>query len=455
MSAPRRALSILCALALAGCGADPSPSGPPTGWNVLWIVVDTLRADHLGPYGYAKPTSPALDALADRAIVFENAYSAAPWTKPSVASMLTSLYPPQHRVLYESTENQLASSLTTLPEVLKGHGYRTCAISENPYVQPETGFHQGFDLFERVPGFEDFKGQADAGAAKAIAWIGESSDTPFFLYLHVLDPHGPYTPAEEYAGPFLAGLPEETGRIAKGRVGRMLEGEKVVMDLNAQGLAYLEALYDAEIREVDAALGEVLAFLEAEGLTENTIVLFTSDHGEEFLDHGSLRHGYRLYEESVRVPLVLAVPGRAAQRVDRVVAHHVDLAPTVLETLGLPVPEEWRGRNLLRAMEDGAGEPGVFVSTDWRDLERRAVRRGEWKLIAHEDQDRRHLFHLGDDPDERHDRIGAHPDIAEALFEAYRAATGPIPGVTPHDATGDVNEELEEELRGLGYLDSD
>jgi len=443
--------------ALAACGADSpereAKAPAPTGWNLLYIVIDTLRADHLGPYGYEPPTSPTLDQFAKRSLVFERAYSAAPWTKPSVASMFTSLYPPQHRVLSEGTDNQLALSLTTFPEVLQEHGYRTLAISENPHVQPQTGFDQGFDRFERVRGYKTFKGHADTGAEKAIRWLGEPSQDPFFLYLHFLDPHGPYTPLDEFAGDFLAGLPEESGRrLTKGKVGGMIDGEELVTQLSEGELTYLEALYDAEIREVDAALATLFAFLSDAGHWENTIVLLTSDHGEEFLDHGSIRHGYRLYEESVHVPLMLALPGRPAGRIERVAAQHVDLAPTLLTALGLPVPPVFRGRDLLAAADSPGQEPDVLLSTDWRDIGRWAVRRGDWKLIVHEDQDRRQLFNLGDDPHEQNDLLTQNPDLVEQLLEAYAHATKPIPGVTPDEASGEADASLELELRGLGYL---
>ena len=427
-------------------------------------------------YGHDRPTSPALDAFAERALVFEHAYSAAPWTKPSVASMLTSLYPPQHRVLDESTENQLASSLVTLPEVLQTAGYRTMAISENPHVQPQTGFEQGFERFERVRGFKSFKGHADKGAAKAISWLseepaasdvpgepdapGEAEPAPFFLYLHFLDPHGPYTPVGAHADLFTEGFPHEHDdqRLEKGKVGVMIDGERLTIDLDDQELAFLEALYDTEIREVDAAIGELFAFLTERDLWDDTVVLVTSDHGEEFLDHGSLRHGYRLYDESVHVPLMIAVPGTRPRRVADVLAQHVDLAPTVLAALGLDAPASFQGRDLLAALGSAGSQgdpPFVFLSTEWRDIERRAVREGRWKLIVHEDDGLRQLFDLDADPLERNDVLAQHPEVADRLLALYESRTAPIPGVTPEGTTGAVDEGLEEELRALGYMGTD
>lgn len=444
---------------LAGGESGPNPEREPTGWNLVYVVIDTLRADHLGLYGHDSPTSPHLDAFASRAVVFEHAYSAAPWTKPSVASMFTSLFPPQHGVLEEGTQNRLSESLTTLPEVLREAGYRTMAISENPHVQPHTGFEQGFERFDRVRGFAKYKGQAARGVAKAISWLGEPAEAPFFLYLHLLDPHGPYTPSEPHAQHFLGGFPDEVTagpdrRLAEGQVGVMVDGEELTIKLGGRRLAYLEGLYDTEIREVDDALSEIFAFLSVAGLWEETVVLVTSDHGEEFLDHGSLRHGYRLYDESIRVPLLMAVPNRPAGR-SRELAQHVDLAPTLLSALGLAAPDAFQGRDLFGAESDGGGPRSIFSSTSWRGIDRCAVRRGDWKWIAHRDTGEMHLFNMRDDPAEQRDLLADHPDLANELEAAYVNATRTLPGVTPMDASGDVDAGLEAELQAIGYMGDD
>ena len=457
------ALLALAVLA-AGCGGSSGSSGArePSGWNVLFLVVDTLRADHLGMYGYEVPTSPALDALAARGVVFERMYSQAPWTKPSVASILTSLYPPQHRVLKEGTKNQLSRSLTTMVEVLSDAGYRTAAVSENPHVQANTGFDQGFDRFE--------KGKVYGGRPQHVVELAKEiidgstgsgadgsrddahDDAPFFLYLHFLDPHGPYTPKGEHVAGFLAGKQTDQPRILEGTVGKMLDGERLIQEFDEGDLEYFTALYDAEIREVDEAIAELVAHLEARGRFEDTLIVFTSDHGEGFLEHETLKHGYQLYEEFVRVPLVVVGPGIEPGRVTGALVQHVDLAPTVLELAGLAQPAAFQGQSLRPLL---AGEPmpdrTAFLDSSWREIDRCAVRSAEWKLILFDDLGRRELYRLTDDPGEQVDLAAEHAELAGRMADAYRAATRVLPGITPTDALGESDPELDRALRAIGY----
>lgn len=423
----------------------------PNGWNVLIVVVDTLRADHLGLYGYERQTSPHIDALAQRAVVFDTMYSQAPWTKPSVASIFTSLYPVQHQVLREGTDNQLAPAIETLAEILQKHGYRTAAVSENPHVQRATGFDQGFDHFTGIRGY---KGDSGQFMRKAKSWLMEDSEKPFFLYVHLLDPHGPYAPDDP--GAFLDGLETSQPLVREGKVGKIVDGESLAVPLSAGDVAYLEALYDAEIREIDEAIGGLVEVLETRGLLENTVVVLTSDHGEEFLEHGAIKHGYHLYEESVRVPLVLLVPGLEARRVDDTLAQHIDLAPTLLDLVGIPIPDHFQGRSLRRALAGEADAGGiVFVATSWRNVERVAIRAGDWKLVQHRDQDRLDLYRLSQDPGEQNDVSAEHADVTRRLLEEYEAATRPIRGLSLEGGDGARDPEIEDALRAIGYTGGD
>lgn len=439
------------ALALFGaCGASDSATVEGRGWNVLLIVIDTLRADHLGVYGHAAPTSPRIDALAKEGVVFDGMYSQAPWTKPSIASLFTSLYPGQHLVLKEGTDNQLSLSLTTLAEVLSQAGYRTGAVSQNPHVQAKTGFDQGFDEFHGLSGYQS---GVDQMVKAGEGFLDGAADQPFFLYMHFLDPHGPYAPPPKLRKQFLGRRKTDQERVLAGRVGKMLDGEALTQEFTPRDLAYLEALYDAEIRWVDTAVGRLLDGLQSRGLGENTLVVLTADHGEEFLDHGTVKHGYHVYEESVHIPLIIKAPGFAVGRNREGLAQHVDLMPTFLDLLEIEGPGELQGQS-LRAMlaEPSASlDRTIFQGSSWRDIERFSVREGDWKLVRHVDEDKTALFKLSDDPQEQVDLAPQHPDVVERLTRSYFERTAPIEGITPLDATGARDPELEKRLQAIGY----
>jgi len=393
-------LACVCvALALVfavGCGGSAPPPPP----NVTLIVIDTLRPDHLGLHGYPRETSPHLDAFAAEAIVFDRWYANAPWTKPSVASLFTSLWPSQHRADQESSSSRLAGSLTTLAEILRAAGYATGGFSENPHVGAETGFAQGFDTFENR---RRFRSDSRWVVREARQWLERRDGSrPFFLYLHFLDPHGPY--ADPDSADFVAGLQTRNPFVARGRVGPLVRDGKLVAAVTPGDALYLAALYDAEIRAIDRAVGDVFALLRENQSWDETLVAVTSDHGEEFLEHGLLKHGYHLYEEALRVPMLWRIPGTPGRRIEAP-AQHVDFAPTLLARLGVDPPPDLQGRRLseIAPAADSVGETPaqpVRAQSIWRGIHRSAVRDGRWKLIADLRSGRRELYDLDADPRE-------------------------------------------------------
>ncbi|MFT7668589.1 MAG: arylsulfatase A-like enzyme [Planctomycetota bacterium] len=447
-------LGLFGCAGLIACGINNPEGGHSSPLNVLLVVVDTLRADHLGVYGYEVETSPRIDEFAREALVFESMYSQAPWTKPSIASMFTSLYPPQHLVLKEGTDNQLSNSLTTLAEVLADAGYRTGAVSQNPHVQAKTGFDQGFGEFHGIPGYQS---GVDEMVSIGSDFLDKGGDAPFFLYMHFLDPHGPYDPPAEFRKEYVGNLSTQKKRIFTGRVGKMLADEEMIQEFSGSDLPFLEALYDGEIRWVDSAVGKMLDALQARGLRERTLVIFTADHGEEFLDHGTVKHGYQVYEESINIPLIVRLPDGAVGRNSQRIAQHVDLMPTILDLTGLEAPPEVQGSSLRKTLEgvESDADLAAFIGTSWRDIERYAVREGVWKLVGHVDQDRMELYNLSVDPAEKLNVIADHADIADRLLAAYLENTASIQGVTPEDATGASDPELEKALRAIGYIGGD
>lgn len=334
-------LPVLAVLTLASCNRAPSAERP----NVIVLLLDTLRADHLGTYGYERNTSPVLDAFAKENIKFNYAITASPWTPPSVASILTGLYPATHRMMppndrevARKTTTRLNPNLDTLPEILKKLGYRTAAVSPNPWITEDFGYDQGFDHFFYHP--RAIASKINTVAKKVIDnWLTDSADkSPFFLYLHYLDPHDPYNPPAEYRELFKGEIAARPAAYND----RMLE---------------LIGHYDGEIRYLDTELGKLFEFLKTKGLYENTVIVVVGDHGEQFRERGDHRHGYQLFNEEVHIPLLLRVPKLEAKAIDRSVST-VDIYPTILELLGQPLPSSYPGVSLLKA--DSSDRPGVY-----------------------------------------------------------------------------------------------
>ena len=328
MSRARRLLAVASGLAaLAASSCSPAPADDPP--HVLFILVDTLRADHTGIGGYARDTTPGLDVLAREGTVFENHFANAPWTKPSVASILTGLLPPTHgcqwgdfKQVREGKVDLLAEGFTTLPEVLREHGWSTAAFMTNQTITPRLGFDQGFDKFSMLSGSLVFDRQATEAAAALL----DQAEGPTFVWCHLMAPHNYERPRDRPAS-FES------------------EHRTPIEDSDPNG-AMIRELYDLRFREeaVDAYDETVLYIDElvtrlVTGVRErhpNTLIVFTSDHGEEFGEHGGYLHNRTLFNELLRVPLVMWGPGVPRGRRVTELTDSVDLFPTVLELLGLP-----------------------------------------------------------------------------------------------------------------------
>lgn len=372
------------ALAVAACSPwSREPSRP----SVVLLVVDALRPDHLGCYGYGRPTSPEMDRLAARSVRFAEAVSVSSWTKPAVPSLLTSLYPSQHGVWEGSGSNPegglesdaLGEEAVTGAEVLSAAGYRAAAFVHNAQLRAAFGLAQGFEVYREL------EASGTAVVEGALEWLDrvrrESPSVPFFVYLHLLDTHWPYEPPPEAA----AALGATAGKRPDDYALREAVNRGVVA-LGDEELWEIVLRYDAEIRGVDRAVGRLVAGLESRGLFEGSVLVLTSDHGEAFLEHGRLGHGGDLYEESLRVPLLLKLPGsRDAGRVVRQRVTTLDVMPTILELAGLR-PEagvSQAGRSLLRFLGDGSrGETGpTFAEVRHGRTVQKAVCLDGWKLV--------------------------------------------------------------------------
>ena len=299
-------------------------------------MLDTLRADHLSGYGYERSTTPILDAFAQENLKAAYALTAAPWTPASVASMFTGLYPTSHgmvppndRTLAKKGLVRLNSSLETLPEKLKGLGYQTAGVSPNPWITKQFGYAQGFDEFHFIAR-EPANKIAESGREIINAWEQAGQEKPFFLYLHFLDPHNPYAPPAGFDKRY-------TGNLTKSPFSAY--SEQMQNDIN---------LYDGEIAFMDQELGKFFEYLKKKGLYDDLMIVIVADHGEQFLEHGNLRHGNKPYNEEAHVPLII----KTNRKVDsgRVISESVstvDLLPTILARLGEAKPDNLPGVSLM------------------------------------------------------------------------------------------------------------
>jgi arylsulfatase A-like enzyme len=443
-------LLALAMIGLAGCRRPPCE-----GMNVVLVVIDTLRADHLGCYGYDRDTSPRIDAVAEESILFERAEAAASWTLASTATILTGLYPFAHGLVW--TTHPLSPDAITLPERLQAAGYATYGYSANNIVSRLSGFDQGFDRF--VTGKWPHAGEVNAAI---LPWIEEaaSGERPFFLYVHYLDPHDPYDdPAGYYA--LFGGRPDR-GKEFNGdaELKRLIAGQP--SGLSNDDVANLVARYDGEIRFVDEKVGELIDFLRSKGLFDRTLVLLTSDHGEQFLEHGWVKHGATLYEEETHVPFLIRVPGepkrRIAGRVDG-----ADVTPTILDLLGVPPGRDvaMEGVSLYPFGKQPRPEFLSYSETQHfvvlREgkhvpVETLAIRRGRHKLIHREGLTQ--LFDLDADPLEKRDLAAAEPERARSLRDQVHRwkLDSEARQIRQHEFDPGQAAMLKERMRALGYL---
>jgi len=286
------------------------------GSNLIFCLVDAARADHFGTYGYLRDTTPHIDKLAEESILFEKSYSAASYTVASVGSIFTGVYPDSHEVVDES--DKLAESWTTLAEFLQADNFETASIISNPFASRAFGYHQGFDLEKRLfldsPNRSRWEGQADRMVSESIQWLEKKDNNPFFLYLHIREPHEPYFPPSGFKGKFLEvnndALTSDTDTLRA-----VNHGELTISD--SQNEQFM-ARYDENLNYSDQAVGNLIGYLKESGLWERSIFVLISDHGEGFGEHGAWLHGSIPYEEMIKVPLIIHLPrtkeGRPNQR---------------------------------------------------------------------------------------------------------------------------------------------
>jgi arylsulfatase A-like enzyme len=454
-----RDLLRLCA-GLLLCAA-PAPAAPPESAprpHVILISIDTLRADHLSAWGYARETSPRIAAFARDAVVFEQAFSHSPKTAASHMSLFTGLHPEVHGVANAGAERRvtrLSDAIPTLAETLRAAGYRTHAVHGGGNVRAEFGFARGFESY-----VDDPRRNAWPKLARELVERHGDADEPLFLFVHTYQVHAPYTPPEALARRFVD--PAYAGRIvatpASERLGAWHERShafwKNVDPESPQDLRHLADLYDAGILAMDAPLGDFLDWLAARESWRRTLLVLLSDHGEEFGEHGELEHK-TLHREALHVPLVLRFPdARPEHRPRRVadVVRLIDVLPSVLEYAGLPVPGHVEGRSLLPLLRGEAQGPAE-VWSQIRAGSAAALRRDDWKLIRGERGAQ--LYRLSDDPGEQRDLAASEPARAAELaarLDALEQSAARLRDSFTAPQHGALDPETARELEALGYL---
>jgi arylsulfatase A-like enzyme len=458
---------------MAGGAAGATSASRP---NVLVYLVDTLRADRLGCYGNSKPTSPRLDQMVAESVIYDGAMSTAPWTKPSVASLMTGTEPALHGVV--DFMDSLPSDLVTFAEVFQGNGYRTQAVVANPLVGRQFNYGQGFEQYREV----SYQRPASESNKMVFPWLDSlPAGQPFLLYVHTLDPHIPYRPPLAFRKAWLRSWHKPApGNPSKAilRSTRDHDWQALSDELKRRSFEVdpapipqatydnLNALYEGELATNDAAFGELLDHLKEKGLYDNTLIVFVSDHGEEILDRGKLGHMHKLYQELMHIPLVVKYPhGRGGgQRIGQL-CQIVDVMPTILGQAGLPVPRGLAGRPLplaespeLRPLffDIEAGRQGQLAHQPEGNylIDARGVRLGQWTAAVCRAgnflTDPFVLFDLQADPGERHNLWLQHPVRAlelESLIRRYDARRNPSKRTNTASP-----EETERMLRSLQYL---
>ena len=447
---------ILCVLGLTlvlatACGQMPPE--PTTRPNVILVLVDTLRADHMSTYGYERLTSPYLDEFAAGAVVFEHARSQSSCTFPSVNSLMTSRYPD---VFARQGLNQfgIPARYPAIAEILDDHGYYTVAVSQSPVVRktpsnhnPNGGFGRGFDRF--VEGCVWRHGTClNRRIFKELGLL----EKPFFLYLHYMEPHAPYFHPKKHPLQF-AGEYEGFDFIRDGNpkpIGKMIYGDGPEYDLTDRDIQHLVDLYDDEILFFDDVFRSLIQELEANGLLEETLIVFASDHGEEFLEHGHISHCRGVWDTVTHVPLFIKIPGVEGGRIE-VAVQNLDIVPTILDYLEIDSEGFGFEGKSLRPVIEGQEKSSLFAFS--RQTGFHSSDDGRFHLILDTDNDCFTLFDIRNDPLEQHDLFEvSHPELGplKASLDGWLEQTSK--GTRLQESVL-ADKAKEEELRALGYLE--
>lgn len=439
------------------------------GNNIILISLDTLRADHLGCYGYERETSPAIDTLAEDSALFLNTYSSSPWTLPSHVSLLTSLNPMRHGVHYEN--EKMDSSFVTLADLLRQEGFLCSAFTGGGFVNSVYGFSKGFDSYgQSLQGIHQ-RDSAEWICASALDWIDDHKDRDFFLFIHTYQPHNPFSSPPPYNSLFL----DEEDSWNEIDMLEYVGGKKgIFKKLPDRERENIVNLYDGEIRYTDEKLiGPLMERLKELGLYDSSLIILTSDHGEEFYDHNGWEHGHTLYDELLKVPLIIKLPESqfAKTRIPTIV-RLIDVMPTILDEQGISVSGlDLDGKSLMPVLRGKEVADRRFVAykadniLDSHVPQKLSVNEERNKLILNRsftaeqldffafpppDPVPVELYDLSKSPAEKKNIVDEKPRIASRLVQLINDLYAKIKEGKSEKA--DIDKELLEQLRALGYL---
>ena len=452
----------------------PETAPVPKADNLLLIVIDTLRADRLGCYGYKdQPTTPALDAIAAQSIIFDRFYTASPWTAPAFGTLLTGVSPLLHKTGWWLKDPEkgsvlignvnlysLNSRLYTLAELLNTRVSATFA--SNPFLDPKLGFARGVDHYDQTPEHR----RADVVTSQALTWLKNNGDQKFFVMLHYMDTHTPYDPLPEYKKQFTKNI--DPGRIKAPFAPSQSEALKLHPSKNE--LQYIKSLYNAELRFVDDEIKRLFETIDKQGLLDNTWIVITADHGEEQWDHGDFNHGFQYENEVTRVPLIIRAPkGKwgAKKRVPYSVPMK-DLLPTFLSWFNIAPPKYIEGKNIMPVITGKEkNDRPCYMEFQLYRKQKYAYFNGRYKIIKPETGPGEYMYDLLKDPEEQH-KITKHTaeykKISKEIREYQRARltlmnkinNGLLEAKTELDSDEQNNDALSNEtvksLKALGYI---
>jgi arylsulfatase A-like enzyme len=436
--------------------------------HIFFIVIDSLRADHLGCYGYKVPTSPTIDSLAKDGVLFKNAYSTSSNTLESVISFFNSTTSLTNWIHKTLPHDAIPLSNTSLQKHLKQADYNTLAVVSNPWLKGyQNYFKDGFTYFEFVISDQWRQRGIHNTTDKVTETVLNFLKTKFnqsgknFFYIHYLDPHDPYRPPVDY-GFFSGKSPTRPLSVYQ------LSGESAVeykyhkkdrtyseiphpKHIPENELNYLISKYDGEIRHVDFNIKKLLSRLKEMDILQDSLIVITSDHGEEFLEHGCLRHGFQLYDETIHIPLIFYWPGHLTPMVKQTFVSGIDIAPTILNLCQIKPPDSMLGKNILK--KKVKEEPSLFC-THFVNQKKQGMRTNKWKFIENVRTGEIKIFDIENDLGEQNNLFDNNPKKWDYLFETFEKLLlkHAPPKVKQKREGTEIDPETREQLKALGYL---
>ncbi len=452
---------FLAGIAFTGCHPNQKP--PESALNVILILLDTVRVDKLGCYNSNAMLTPEIDRFAENSVVFKNAFSHAPWTLPSVASIFTSQYPEIHGAGGRLGQfHKLSGNATTLADVFKTNGWTTGTITNVPFLGPEFGMDRGFQSVDSFTPKNDLAiRDAKATTAATEEWLSRHTESRFFLFVHYFDAHLIYNPPPKYREKFAAPEDKHTTDYIFGSIDDMKMFRKGLIHLDTGTISRLESLYNGEIAYLDNNIRHLLNYLKSTNLWTNSIIILTSDHGEEFNDHGNFEHGHTVFDELLHIPLIVHFPEqflrksgiRSAQTIQSTV-RHVDIGPTLCDAVGIQIPGSFMGKSFLPLLtRKQASHRPVFSQGNMWGPEKFSWRKHPFKLIyAPKAKPVFQLYDIVSDPREKN-------NLAETDVSTRREMESDLLAlISYYDTKKTIGESPSldraetERLRSLGYI---